>query len=86
MEHQNIIEIRMNETVFTICAALVPILKINDDNDTSALLDLVHRTFQESIISIISRAIEPASAKVGAKPMKQAHYIIDTLDICVIHI
>jgi hypothetical protein len=31
VEHQNVIKIRTNETVFAICATLVPILKINDE-------------------------------------------------------
>jgi len=32
MEHQNVIKkIRTNETVFAICATLIPILKVNDE-------------------------------------------------------
>jgi hypothetical protein len=31
VEHQNVIKIRTNETVFAICATFVPILKINDE-------------------------------------------------------
>lgn len=30
-EDQNVIKIRTNETVFAICATLIPILKINDE-------------------------------------------------------
>jgi hypothetical protein len=60
---------------------------MTDDDDTSALLDLVRRTFRESeISSIISGALEPAPAEAGANPMKRAHDIIDTLAIRVIHI
>jgi hypothetical protein len=36
-EHQNVIKIRLNETVFTIYATLVPILKINDETDDVAI-------------------------------------------------
>jgi hypothetical protein len=60
---------------------------MSDGDDTSALFNLVRWTFHEIKIStIIADASKSAVTGADVDPMKKAHDVIDTLNICIIHI